>query len=193
MWFASVVLSTSGLFLLAGASFLAAGTVIVYAGAIIVMFLFVIMLAQASGQASYDRAARMPGRATLCCFLLLWALLYCIQMVRHPATVVETNPAGFDLRLVPTRALAAQVNAPRRERIAAVLNQAVRPETARMVQSPSPAPGVPAPHVAGLGATLYTDHLIAVEIAGAILFIALVGAAAIAVPRSNARPRAESE
>jgi NADH-quinone oxidoreductase subunit J len=46
LWFASVVLSTAGLFLLADAPFLAAGTIIVYAGAIIVTFLFVIMLAQ---------------------------------------------------------------------------------------------------------------------------------------------------
>ena len=61
LWFASVVLSTAGLFLLAGAQFLAAGTVIVYAGAIIVTFLFVIMLAQMEGKALYDRAARAPG------------------------------------------------------------------------------------------------------------------------------------
>ncbi len=58
LWFAAVVLSTSGLFLLAEAQFLAAGTVIVYAGAIIVTFLFVIMLAQMEGRAVYDRAAR---------------------------------------------------------------------------------------------------------------------------------------
>src|SRR5262249_15502372 len=75
LWFASVVLSTSGLFLLAGASFLAAGTVIVYAGAIIVTFLFVIMLAQMEGRAPYDRTARSPGRTTLTCFLLLLGLL----------------------------------------------------------------------------------------------------------------------
>src|SRR5439155_9114596 len=75
LWFAAVVLSTSGLFLLAGAQFLAAGTVIVYAGAIIVTFLFVIMLAQLEGRATYDRAARAPFRATLTCFLLFWALL----------------------------------------------------------------------------------------------------------------------
>ncbi len=62
LWFASVVLSTSGLFLLADAPFLAAGTIIVYAGAIIVTFLFVIMLAQMEGKAHYDRAARARRR-----------------------------------------------------------------------------------------------------------------------------------
>ena len=76
LWFASVVLSTSGLFLLAGAPFLAAGTIIVYAGAIIVTFLFVIMLAQMEGKALYDRAARRPGAATFTCFLLFWCLIY---------------------------------------------------------------------------------------------------------------------
>ena len=58
LWFASVVLATAGLFVLAGGQFLAAGTVIVYAGAIIVTFLFVIMLAQMEGKAVYDRSAR---------------------------------------------------------------------------------------------------------------------------------------
>ena len=61
LWFAAVVLATSGLFLLSGAQFLAAGTVIVYAGAIIVTFLFVIMLAQKEGRAIYDRTARRPS------------------------------------------------------------------------------------------------------------------------------------
>ena len=63
LWFASVVLSTAGLFVLAGAQFLAAGTIIVYAGAIIVTFLFVIMLAQMEGKArSTTGAARAPGQ-----------------------------------------------------------------------------------------------------------------------------------
>ena len=92
LWFASVVLSTSGLFLLAGAQFLAAGTVIVYAGAIIVTFLFVIMLAQMEGRATYDRAARAPGRAALTCFLLFWALFYAMLTVRVPSEATVSGP-----------------------------------------------------------------------------------------------------
>ncbi len=49
--------------------------------------------------------------------------------------------------------------------------------------------GFPPPHVAGLGATLFTDHLISVEIAGAILFVALVGAVCIATPKPPIRPQ----
>src|SRR5262249_53763606 len=84
LWFASVVLSTSGLFLLAGAQFLAAGTVIVYAGAIIVTFLFVIMLAQMEGRAPYDRTAREPFRAASVGVLLFGALLFSLFLVRRP-------------------------------------------------------------------------------------------------------------
>jgi NADH-quinone oxidoreductase subunit J len=44
-------------------------------------------------------------------------------------------------------------------------------------------------HVASLGGTLYTDHLITVELVGALLFSALIGAIAIATPRTPIRPR----
>jgi NADH-quinone oxidoreductase subunit J len=185
LWFAAVVLATTGLFLLSGAQFLAAGTVIVYAGAIIVTFLFVIMLAQAEGQAPYDRAARAPARSTISCFLLLWGLLYALTHARQPdASLGVIGPP--EARLVP-----ASVRADARDRRGripaadvarvAALERAVRRETSR-VQGPG------APHVAGLGAALYADQLFAVEVAGALLFIALVGAAAIATPKPPVRP-----
>ena len=44
------------------------------------------------------------------------------------------------------------------------------------------------PNVAGLGETLYTDHLMTVELAGALLFVALIGAVAIATPKPPIRP-----
>src|SRR5258708_37459269 len=50
LFFAVVVLSVCGLFLLLAAPFLMAATIIIYAGAIIVTFLFVIMLSQQIGQ-----------------------------------------------------------------------------------------------------------------------------------------------
>jgi NADH-quinone oxidoreductase subunit J len=187
LWFASVVLSTSGLFLLTGAQFLAAGTIIVYAGAIIVTFLFVIMLAQAGGEAHYDRAARAPGRATLSCFLLFWAVLYSILIVKTPRgpSLDEREAAA---RLVRMEQLPRSLKVSRPAGVAAAVDSAVRPETARFPAPVRRPPGVPPPHVAGLGATLFTDHLLAVEIAGTILFVALVGAAAIATPKPPVRP-----
>jgi NADH-quinone oxidoreductase subunit J len=181
LWFASVVLSTSGLFLLAGAQFLAAGTVIVYAGAIIVTFLFVIMLAQMEGRAAYDRAARAPARATLSCFLLFWALLYALFLVKPPAGAAAF-PEGADARL-PRGGYARLVDRARQEAVSAVEARALR-----MTVQLDDFQGRPKPHVAALGETLYTDHLITVELAGALLFAALVGALAIAAPKPPVRP-----
>ncbi len=181
LWFAAVVLSTSGLFLLAGAQFLAAGTVIVYAGAIIVTFLFVIMLAQMEGRATYDRTARAPARATLTCFLLFWALLYALFLIKPPADARDF-PAGDDPRLPRSRFARLAVGA-RQESVNAVEARALR-STSQLDDSH----GLPKSHVAALGATLYTDHLITVELAGALLFAALVGALAIAAPKPPVRP-----
>ncbi|MBM3998205.1 MAG: hypothetical protein FJ297_01470 [Planctomycetes bacterium] len=55
VWFAICLLGVAGLFLYQGAQFLGVVTVVVYAGAIVVTFLFVIMLAQPTGQMVYDR------------------------------------------------------------------------------------------------------------------------------------------
>ncbi|MDB5353381.1 MAG: NADH:ubiquinone oxidoreductase subunit 6 [Planctomycetota bacterium] len=192
LWFASVVLSTSGLFLLAGASFLAAGTIIVYAGAIIVTFLFVIMLAQSEGQALYDRMARAPGAATLSGFALLWAVFYALLMVRSPGgdfkPVVPrlTSASEFVKPTLPGNFKNSGPVLPG-SGPAFVLASAIRP-TALLADDRAPAPKKSVPHVAALGATLFTDHLIAVEVAGTLLFIALVGAISMATPRTPIRP-----
>lgn len=55
IWFALSLLGTAGLFLFQGAQFLGVATIVVYAGAILVTFLFVLMLAQTTGRAVYDR------------------------------------------------------------------------------------------------------------------------------------------
>ncbi len=179
LWFAAVVLATTGLFLLAEAQFLAAGTVIVYAGAIIVTFLFVIMLAQAEGLANYDRMSRSPEQATFTSFLLLWGLLYALLAIK-----------GSDRLGVPRAplAVAASADASPDARVRAVYDRAVRPATARLRERPAGENGPPAPHVAGLGGTMFADHLVSVEVAGVLLFIALIGALAIVTPKPPVRP-----
>ncbi len=182
LWFASVVLSTSGLFLLLGAQFLAAGTIIVYAGAIIVTFLFVIMLAQSEGQASYDRMARSPGRATFTCYLLFWSLLHALILARTP---MSYSPQGDQARLTRGSKFVEQRNLRADSRTANVLNRALT-QTNRLPDVDLVPSG--GRHVAGLGGTLFTDHLVTVELAGALLFVALIGALAIATPKSPIRP-----
>ena len=60
VWFALSLLGTAGLFLFQGAQFLGVATIVVYAGAILVTFLFVLMLAQPTGRAYYDRLCWEP-------------------------------------------------------------------------------------------------------------------------------------
>ena len=72
LWFALVLLSNSGLYLLQGAEFLSAATIIIYAGAIIVTFLFVIMLAQPNGAAPYDLHSREPLLSCTAGVILAW-------------------------------------------------------------------------------------------------------------------------
>lgn len=65
--------------------------------------------------------------------------------------------------------------------IAGVMTQAGRTETAAVQSGAKDAVAAPlaTSHVAQLGAELFTRHLIAVEVAGTLLFAALVGAAII--------------
>jgi NADH-quinone oxidoreductase subunit J len=187
LWFAAVVLATSGLFLQAGAQFLAAGTVIVYAGAIIVTFLFVIMLAQMEGRAPYDRAARAPFRATWICFMLLFGVLWSLLHVVPDSTA----PIGMAAHsaLLPTQDILVDSTRSEIDRtsVQTVIARSVRP-TALLRD----ASGRLKPHVAGLGETLYTDHLIIVELAGSLLFVALIGALVIATPKAPTRPGANN-
>lgn len=93
LWFASVVLSVCGLFLMQGAAFISAATVIVYAGAIIVTFLFLIMLARQTGSAVYDRRFRHPVLAVVLGSVLLGVLIYVMRQPM-PDAVAGTPPVS---------------------------------------------------------------------------------------------------
>jgi NADH-quinone oxidoreductase subunit J len=159
IWFALSLLGTGGLFFFNGAQFLGVATIIVYAGAIVVTFLFVIMLAQPEGHASYDRIS--------------WG-----WFAKSASVLVAAGIVGLLTML-----------------LAGIKQQAVADASAASasVQSPSDAAGpiVTADkpvnplldhphHMARLGAVLFSQHLISVELAGTLLLAALVGAVAIA-------------
>jgi len=192
LWFAAVVLATSGLFLLSGAQFLAAGTVIVYAGAIIVTFLFVIMLAQKEGRAIYDRMARAPFLATLASFLLLFGLLLALLGMRGQPVMGSGESKNITY---PHRVVSAAERLRTRNQLSSkqilVLTRSL-PASSELpesrLQNPDAAPLASGNHVASLGWTLYTEHLVTIELAGALLFAALIGALAIATPRAPVRP-----
>jgi NADH-quinone oxidoreductase subunit J len=141
IWFGSSLLGTAGLFLFQGAQFLAVATVVVYAGAILVVFLFILMLAQPSGRARYDRISWEALLSTACGAFIVGVLSMAstsvLTAVRHaPATPVISD----------------------QERQQVVLS---------------------GEHMQHIGNTLFGRYLVAVEVAGALLFAALVGAAVI--------------
>jgi NADH-quinone oxidoreductase subunit J len=89
LWFALSLLGTAGLFLYQGAQFLGVATIAVYAGAIVVTFLFVIMLAQPRGSATYDRiswAVFAAPLAVLAGAVLLGFLLTPLNADLDPST-----------------------------------------------------------------------------------------------------------
>lgn len=190
LWFALVLLSTAGLFLLVGAQFVAAATVIVYAGAIVVTILFVVMLAQQQGLASYDRVSHEPFLATLTSVVLMAALTMTLLYVSEEETGPREDRDGRSV--LPQTALIEEVQ--NRQSISQRIRTSAAADAGAEAAEGSPA-GLPAPsHVTGLAAALLADNLISIEAAGTLLLVALVGAATIATRHATAgRQQAETK
>jgi NADH-quinone oxidoreductase subunit J len=164
LWFAMSLLGTAGLFFLQGSQFLGVATIVVYAGAIVVTFLFVIMLAQPEGHATYDRIS--------------WGLLPKVISVLSAAVMVGV----LTMLLSGIREQALSASAP--------VTDATRDVTAAGEPVVAPAQPInpvlePSQHMAGLGGYLFSRHLLSVELAGTLLLAALVGAVAIAIQGSR--------
>jgi len=153
LWFALVLLSNSGLYLMMGAEFLSAATVIIYAGAIIVTFLFVIMLAQPRGTAPSDRNAREAAMSAAAGAILAATLVAALHGVVQTEREPDARAAG---RL------------PSQELVSAAVEQvsATRPLAA----------GGADPHVKSLGRNLFRDHYVSILLIGALLLVVACGA-----------------
>lgn len=164
IWFAMTLAGVSGVLLILGAQFLGVATIVVYAGAILVMFLFVLMLAQPAGLASYDRVSSEPMLSAIAGAVLVGLLTISIGRLSAPDTPLSDDA----------------------DAVAAASNEEATADV--------PATVAPDPlfedHVARLGGELFGRHLIAVEAAGVLLFVALVGAIAV-VTRGEAAALAE--
>lgn len=95
LYFIMVVIAVAGLLLLMQAEFLAMALVIIYAGAILVTYVFVIMLAQQSGEADYDRYSREPLLAVVVGFVLLGVIG---AQLFNPDVVEMSNEAAASIR-----------------------------------------------------------------------------------------------
>jgi NADH-quinone oxidoreductase subunit J len=153
LWFALVLLGNSGLFLLQRAEFLSAATVIVYAGAIVVTFLFVIMLAQPTGTARYDRYSRESLLVTATGLVLASVL---VGTLHYSARFERWQPQETGSYRPSEQTIAAVADSPG--------------QNARIKER----------HVAGLGKSLFLDHVASVEVIGVLLLAAVVGAVLIA-------------
>jgi NADH-quinone oxidoreductase subunit J len=154
------------------AMFVAAATMIVYAGATIIIFLFVLMFAQQTDLRVYDIKLTNPCLAGAIGTVMMITITYCV-----------THDGSFPLRKVDSSRLMSE----------ALLPEELQSEEAKIefsrqkLQSAETGPGIVPQTTAGLGRSLYTDYLIAVELAGTVLLVATIGAIALAT-----KPTAEA-
>ena len=163
IWFALALAGVAGVLLVLGAQFLGVATIVVYAGAILVMFLFVLMLAQPTGMAPYDRVSNEPLFSAVAGTVLLGLLTLSIGRLSAQAPECCRMPSK-----------AAALNAPRADEAGS--GTAVTDAKAPAARAVDP---LAADQVARLGGELFGRHLLAVEVAGVLLLVALVGAIAV--------------
>ncbi len=173
IWFALSLAGVAGVLLVLGAQFLGVATIVVYAGAILVMFLFVLMLAQPAGLAPYDRVSNEPLLSAVAGAVLLGLLSLSIgRLSAEPAACCK----------VPSRAAALAGDTPAGD----AAGGPTAPPAANAPGVESAADPLARDHVARLGAELFGRHLLAVEAAGVLLLVALIGAIAMVARGSEA-------
>jgi len=158
IWFALALAGVAGVLLVLGAQFLGVATIVVYAGAILVMFLFVLMLAQPAGMAPYDRVSNEPLLSAVAGAVLLGILSLTIGRLTAEPPACCLMPATKGALLAGS-ATAADGEATDSDRGSVDL----------LAEN----------HVARLGGELFGRHLLAVEVAGVLLLVALIGSIAI--------------
>ncbi len=161
--FATAVLSVCGVLFMQSALFVAAATMIVYAGATIIIFLFVLMFAQQTELSNYDIQLNKPVVAATIGAILLATITICVTSVNAMSPV----------RVDATRALSS---ADLPDNLSTEAGKAA----AQKLDAIDPSLRFVPKSTAGLGRSMYTDYLIAVELAGTVLLVATIGAIALA-------------
>lgn len=181
IWFALSLLAAGGMMLVGGAQFLGVATVVVYAGAILVTFLFVLMLAQPEGHAYYDRASWEAHFAAFSGAVMVGVLTLTVASVLGGSGVRAQVEDMADAAKAEAAAASAAQADPLADANPDQAADAVQPAAAaadpRLAQLRR---GVLAEqHMARLGGQLFSRHLVAIEVAGTLLLVALVAAVAI--------------
>lgn len=167
LYFILVVFAVAGLLVLQDAEFLAAALVLIYAGAILVTYVFVIMLAQQSGASMYDTRSRDPFGGVVAGLLLTAAISGQVGQLHQ----LRDAPEGVDVELVG-------LDHVRR------ISTAGSPNDAGQIDRDTPVDETLVPgNTERMGMVLMTRYVVAVELAGLLLLIAMVGAIALARKR----------
>ena len=161
--FATAVLSVCGVLFMQSALFVAAATMIVYAGATIIIFLFVLMFAQQTELQSYDIHLTRPVTAAIVGAIVLATITLCVT------TAGAFSPAKVDTTRAYSEAYLPETLRTEASKLATSKLDAIDPTLKTIPNATS-----------GLGRSMYTDYLIAVELAGTVLLVATIGAIALA-------------
>lgn len=202
LYFILTVLSTAGMFVILGAEFLAFALIIVYAGAILITYLFVIMLATQAPTggdtevlAEYDAVSREPLAATVAGFVLLGVLTTMMfrglpdrpESGRAPEELLLTRMPGkveASLRnaglmkpgeMLDDRAEGGPINL-----AAGVIHVIEKEGRGRVIERKDWPATMKVSNIEGVGFSLLADHPGAIEIAGVILLMAMLGAVVLA-------------
>ncbi|KAA0221600.1 MAG: NADH-quinone oxidoreductase subunit J [Phycisphaerae bacterium] len=178
LYFVLTVLAVAALCVLQGAEFLAAALVIIYAGAILVTYVFVIMLAQQSGPSSTDRRSREPF-LSVCAGFVTMAVI-----TAHASKALESNAVAGGTPRAEARLASAVVES-------GATTGIVEDEGKPSDDGAKPAA---AGNAMALGGAVMTRYMVALQLSGLLLLIAMVGAVAMSrkrVPQEGAvAPRA---
>ncbi|MEL7086926.1 MAG: NADH-quinone oxidoreductase subunit J [Planctomycetota bacterium] len=176
LWFVMVVVSSAGLLLTLSAEFMAFAMLIIYGGAILVTYMFVIMLATPPRGADdsddgprYDRYAMEPIWASAAGFLLLAVILSVAFEPMQPNASARAEPDA----VVAENILAGDADA---ADVSALATPSGQPRQIDAAGNPVPELS----NVQRVGLDLFQAHPLAIELAGIILLLALIGAVVIA-------------
>ena len=185
LWFVMVVLSSAGLFIVLSAQFMAFAMVIIYGGAILVTYMFVIMLASHAGDplhededAEYDKVAREPIFAIAASFLLMAVLLnvWFVPAENSKAPQIGNTAVALSDEAIITDYLSNRpLTAVEKAQSSSNSTDAV----INLDESTKPAIR-PLTNTERIGLNLFSGHPLALELAGVILLISLIGAVVIA-------------
>lgn len=195
LYFILTILSTAGLFVILAAEFVAFALVIIYAGAILITYLFVIMLAtqapseeQTEVLADYDAVSREPVAATAIGFILLAALT--TMLFRGVPALAPHDPGATPdiASRLPGRYSPAAVElrmrqsglGPQREPSTGPRSSDSGDEEAEARLADARSALLQPSNVEEVAFTFLAGHPGAIELAGVILLMAMLGAVVLA-------------